>query len=73
MSTALATTMKGDQPAGAPVIWYVSMAAAERRVSVLRAAAGIWPGIVSGPGGYRLTVDPDDIRRPHRAIGEADA
>lgn len=40
---------------------YATEEAAAKRAEALQ-AAGIWPGIVRVPGGWRLTVDPDGIR-----------
>lgn len=37
---------------------YRTYALAERRVFALARAIGVWPGIISCYGGYRLTYDP---------------
>lgn len=42
---------------------YATEDAAQRRVNALL-AAGMWPGMRRVPGGWVLTVDPDDTTRP---------
>ena len=48
-----------------PYMIYKTESDALSRIAVLRATAGIWPGVIKVTGGYRLTYDPPSYLDVH--------